>query len=307
MSEDNTQKKLLPNSLLPIALPAAIGAVSAIMVSCTGGYFSVEKESVTHRGARELEQQKFSYELIRKALAEPKRIDQANALLLLVDFGLLPNLNAASIRDYANREKERINKDPEAPSILPRLGASLLDIPQYNERMPASGGTKAGRALLEVALGELNRGVHELRDGERVREYLREAGLPAPLEIDAPWSGAFLYWALNKSGNPERFPRTALNYTLWKHAHDRKLTFMPHSKAVQPGDIAVWFRGGPAGVEAIRRGSSFAGAMHIGIVHGVEGENFAVISGNARDAVRLSRHRLQDASLVGFVRLPDAQ
>jgi hypothetical protein len=305
--------KRLLETLMPVLAPAIVGAISALGVAYVGGLFAVQKESAVQRGSRELEQQKFSYELIRKALNEAKDVDKANALLFLADIGLLSQLNVEKVKAYAEREKVRLKEEPDSPTLLPRLGAERLDYPSYNLPMPETGGTKAGRELLGVALAELNRGVHEERDRERVREYWAAlgAGSDSLATSNAAWSGAFLSWAIKQAGNPARFPMSATNAAHWNHAVSAKLTFLPGAQAPAPGDIAFWLRPGAVGdlgksMKQARAGSGPVMPMHAAIVYAGDGTRFSAIGGNVRDAVRLGNYDGNQHTLVGFVRLPDA-
>jgi hypothetical protein len=64
----NTTLKDSINTLTPLLVPALVGAIAALGSAYLTGAFGVAKESATQRGTLALEQQKFSYELIRNAL-----------------------------------------------------------------------------------------------------------------------------------------------------------------------------------------------------------------------------------------------
>lgn len=108
---------------------ALVGAAASLGAAFFSGHFSVQEKTVETEAAADLEQQKFSYELITTALAEPDQIARALRLQFMVDIGLLRDLNQDEIRRYARAEQARIESGDGGYSLLPETRAPVsLDV-----------------------------------------------------------------------------------------------------------------------------------------------------------------------------------
>jgi hypothetical protein len=222
---------------------------------------------------------------------------------------LISDLNVKNIKDYAERETKRLKNSPDTPSLLPSLSHSNGCM-RANFAMPEATGT--GRDLLKVVLGELNRGVQEDQDIERIRSYF-SAVWPehsSPIDVRAtPWSAAFLSWALQESGNSANFPMSAFNYDLWRYASKTKLTFLPGDQKPMPGDIVFRLRNN-AGAETLksaRDGSNVTVPTHGSVVYSTDKNRLLSIGGDVRNCVAMSDVDLNDPRVIGFVRLPETK
>lgn len=104
-------------------LSAAIGAVASMGAAFLTGNLSVQESQIDNAALANLEQQKFSYELITTALDEEDDNTRAQRLRFMVDVGLLDNLNVDKIKEYATREVERIERGETTPSYIPKTTA----------------------------------------------------------------------------------------------------------------------------------------------------------------------------------------
>ncbi|HZR62194.1 MAG TPA: glycoside hydrolase family 19 protein [Xanthobacteraceae bacterium] len=105
--------------LKTVFIPLAAGVISAaatIGAAYLGGFFDVAKTNAVSLGSINLERLKFSNELIKGALATS---NSANSLLFYADIGLLDGLNLDKVKDYAQRERDRIKSGGSGNSLLP--------------------------------------------------------------------------------------------------------------------------------------------------------------------------------------------
>lgn len=129
-------------------LSAIIGASASIGAAYLTGNLSVQERQLVNAGQASLEQQKFSYELISTALSEEDDQTRAQRLRFMVDIGLLENLRADKLIEYADLEVERIEKGDERPSYLPytqpqrQMSADRTILPGYAIRLVATGASK---------------------------------------------------------------------------------------------------------------------------------------------------------------------
>lgn len=129
-------------------LSALIGAVASMGAAYLTGNLSVQERQLVNAAQASLEQQKFSYELITTALSEEDDQTRAQRLRFMVDIGLLENLRADKLIEYADLETERIEKGDERPSYLPytqpqqQMSMDRAILPGYALRLVASGDSK---------------------------------------------------------------------------------------------------------------------------------------------------------------------
>lgn len=123
-----------PKSQLNVAaitvLSALVGGIASIGAAFLSGHFSVQETNVQAEANSDLEEQKFSYELITTALSEPDAQARAIRLKFLLDIGLLENLKVVEIARYANAEQERIKSGGNGLSELPLYNAPSLSLAQ---------------------------------------------------------------------------------------------------------------------------------------------------------------------------------
>lgn len=125
-------------------LSAAVGAAATVGAAFLTGVFDVEERRIERRAVADLEQQKFSYELISAALSEQDDRARAQRLRFMVEIGLLDNLDQEKLIEYAELEVRRIESGDKSPSLLPyteqgldRQQVSIL--PGHAVRLVSSG------------------------------------------------------------------------------------------------------------------------------------------------------------------------
>lgn len=157
-----------------------------------------------------------------------------------------------------------------------------------DHRIPVGLGPMRQR-ILEVALGELDRGVRERpagsNRGPRVDVYLPTWARTKP---GPAWCSWFACWVLTQAlghvptgrarGGVATLRRDARLVGLWTPKGDGSIV---------PGDLVCLDYG--------------RGKGHVGVVIGVDGKELATIEGNVRHAVRFGRRRLSDPLIVGTI------
>ncbi len=93
-----------------------ISAGATIGVAYLGGLFNIENTRTASMGSINLEKLKFSNELIKNALSAN---NPSNSLLFYADIGLLDEIISSKVRDYAQRESDRLKKGTGGTSLLP--------------------------------------------------------------------------------------------------------------------------------------------------------------------------------------------
>lgn len=181
------------------------------------------------------------------------------------------------------------------------------ETPSYNLPLPtpAPGESQLGREMLAIAVREINSGIHESNQKERVAEYLRVSGHHVSTRDigGIGWSAAFIAWVIHSSGNPYQLALSPTTSRIWTSASSKGLTKLMENGPPHIGDIL--FRAQNAeNAKAMRQGASSVSGT-AGIVYGSTSEGFQVIAGNQWDAVNLVTWKADDPSLVGFVHLPD--
>lgn len=157
------------------------------------------------------------------------------------------------------------------------------------------------KEILESALDEINRNVHERKQPEAIRKYWQVLGQDLDGFSSKDWSAAFLSWVVAATGNPSHLLLADTESAIWNDAVKRGFTFTIKEQEPTPGDLAFFKRrhqsdaGNP---------SDFAG--HSGVVYEVFGDGFTMIAGNSADMIRLTRvyyDRKTAMELLGFVRI----
>lgn len=183
----------------------------------------------------------------------------------------------------------RTDKLPQS-MLPPKPSASELKLPP--------GGTRAGRAALRAALGEMAAGAKEIGGNNRgkwVRKYMNGIIKDGP---NAFWCAGFVSWCFTHA--PGGIPYT---YTLGaQHTRNqfrnKGWAFDLDEQDPAPGDIVVWWRG------ATRTNQGHIGLVHHfenGIVYTIEGNK-----GNFPAPVRMFDYvAAREKKLLGFGRVPD--
>jgi len=164
--------------------------------------------------------------------------------------------------------------------------------------LPASGGSKVGRAALTAAIGEIKAGAGEV-GGDNQGPFVAKYFAPAGLGTGDPWCAAFLSWCFltacngNKASMPFSYTVSARDVL----ARLKSLGFAkePNSGYVPvPGDIVVWWRVSLAGWKG-----------HTGLVHSVKDGMLYTIEGNHSPRVQGFSYVLSRMDkLLGFGHVP---
>jgi len=182
------------------------------------------------------------------------------------------------------------------------------ETPRFNLPLPPSapGESQLGRAMLSIALREINFGVHEVNQWERVAAYWRAVpNAPTGDLARIPWSAAFVSWVIAESGNLHQLPLSSVTMRIWQAAQAKGFTSLFGSAQPAAGDI-VFLARSAEDAERIRSAQrNFFAPATPGIVYATTPESVTVIAGNVWDAVNLVSWSINDPRLVGFVHLPD--
>jgi hypothetical protein len=144
--------------------------------------------------------------------------------------------------------------------------------------MPASGGSRIGRAALEQAIGQIQAGACEQGGnncGPFVTRYLAGHG-----HAGDSWCAAFVSYCFqeaakeNHSAMPFQYSLSARD--ILRQFDDKKLASnVLGTRLPDPGDLVVWWRGAPNGWKG-----------HIGLVHSVQDGVLYTIEGNRSPRVQ---------------------
>ena len=151
---------------------------------------------------------------------------------------------------------------------------------------PASGGTSAGQAMVNLARAEI--GVTEQppgsNDSPRISKFRQAtAGAPGP----GPWCAYFVSWAAREAGVPigdagQGYGRVD---DVWAWAERSGKAIPAAGAAPQPGDLIVWDE-------------------HIGIVESVGADgSIHTIEGNSSNTVAQRTYGSDGGGAIGYVRL----
>ena len=151
---------------------------------------------------------------------------------------------------------------------------------------PASGGTSAGQAMVNLARAEI--GVTEQppgsNDSPRISQFRQAtAGAPGP----GPWCAYFVSWAAREAGVPigdagQGYGRVD---DVWAWAERSGKAIPAAGAAPQPGDLIVWDE-------------------HIGIVESVGADgSIHTIEGNSSNTVAQRTYGSDGGGAIGYVRL----
>jgi len=180
------------------------------------------------------------------------------------------------------------------PDIVTPSAVDFLRLPPAN-----TGGSKAGRAALAAAIGELKAGAGEVggnNSGPWVQKYLAPAGL----DEGNSWCASFVSWCyMQASGGKQDampFPYNPSARGLLQQFKKRGWTQAPQSGyQPQPGDIVVWWRVQLAGWQG-----------HVGMVHQVKDGMLYTIEGNRSPRVQGFSYVLSRMDkLLGYGHVPD--
>ncbi len=299
------------NPLVIAVFAAAAAAAGNGVVAVINGIYQRDLEKTRSDAQIDLEmhRSKDQHE-IEEAKAEAARILEviktadpekaAENLDFLLKAGLIVNKKRQDdLRSFLDNRQFG-----EGPNIPP--GGISIDIPNYNLSTPPKdpSQTQAAYRLLQVAIAEINKNIHEAASPGRVLAYFRSVGLGDIVDATtAPWSSALVSWLIQASGYKDSFKPSAAGILIWNEAVAKKLTFLPGEKPVLPGDIVVLSRSSSADLTDLRSGKSFSPTQP-GIVYAVDKDKFTIIGGNVHNAIRLEDHTFSDR-IIGYIRLSD--
>lgn len=155
-----------------------------------------------------------------------------------------------------------------------------------------NGGNGTPNKVVELAQGELARGVHEY--GSNNVRYRN--GAEAPYDINGqPWCAAFSTWAWDNAGyhvtwsNPNYVP------AIWNDAKSQG--WAANISQAQPGDMIIFDWQGDGTPD------------HVGIVEAVDPNTGRIhtIEGNSSDQLRRNDYTMNNGALVGVVKPPVSQ
>lgn len=247
------------------------------------------------------EPQRKQWEKFRDYLyALQKRLN--NETIGLIQTTRDPNLTSVA-RATAQRRLDQIERleNPRERDLRPKY-----DLPMPP---PGPGQTRLGRDMLRVALTELNSGVHEQSQSDRVAEYWAATGYDWRGDREVGWNAAFISWLFSKTGNPHQLELTPTNAIVWNSARQKNLTFRPGVDDVKPapGDLVFLASAGSLSrLDQIRSGPLKLFPTYMGIIYFVDDSNLiGMISGDHRDAVRLTTVEQDSGRVIGYIRLTD--
>lgn len=164
--------------------------------------------------------------------------------------------------------------------------------------MPASGGSRTGRAALAIAIGELKANAREIGGNNRgpfVRKYLAPAGV----EEGNSWCASFVSWCFLQAsdGDEAKMPfaytpgaRSLLGEFKRKGwAHAPGSGYLP-----QPGDVVVWWR---VSLQGWLGHTGFVHSLKDGMLYTIEGNRSPRVQGFSYVLSRMDR-------LLGFGHVP---
>jgi peptidoglycan hydrolase-like protein with peptidoglycan-binding domain len=165
-------------------------------------------------------------------------------------------------------------------------------------KLPASGGSRRGRAALAAAIGELKAKAREIGGDNRgpfVRKYLAPAGLDEGLS----WCAGFVSWCFMQASGGDKaampFSYVASARSLLAEFMQQSCSSSPASSYVPvPDDVGVWWQGSPA-----------CWPYHSGLVHSVQDGMLYTIEGNHSPRVQgFSYVQSRMDKLLGYGHVP---
>jgi hypothetical protein len=164
--------------------------------------------------------------------------------------------------------------------------ASLMGQASGATALPATGGSAAGQAMVNLASQEV--GVAEQppgsNDSPRIAQY-RQATAGSGV---GPWCAYFVSWAARSVGAPlgEQGQGFGSVEQVWDWAQRSGKAIQPGTQPPQTGDLIVW------------------GGRHIGMVESVDPDgSIHTIEGNSSDQVSRRTYGPDGGGATGFVRL----
>jgi hypothetical protein len=253
---------------------------------------------------------------------ETKALNERRArICLAASFGLIEVPDYVLGVDRSNREKyaalleEKLNRNyqchnaslPQAfparlPAVLPTFVCPTpAELAASAKKMPTLPGLArpSARTLLEAAVGEMNKGVHEICNREPILGYMKTVNFVDP-EIKAAWSAIFTSWLISKTGNQKQIDLSARHQVVWESARSVGAGFdLGANQQVQVGDIIVARRVMPNG-RPFEGPGGWLGRS--GVVYSVGEGTITFISGNIRNGVGFSTIGINDPNIVGVIR-----
>jgi hypothetical protein len=270
--------------------PLVTAAVGVITIAAQFGsaYFLSNQT-----GALEIEQARteFSFRVMEAELAkiDPLKADQrAEVLLFLTKVGVLNGLNTVELEKYA------LN-----PTSIPStIGQPSYDLPRPTDIV---GQTRAANLLYQVAVEELNADVDEVASSDRVAKYWAALSLSyTGADVEVPWSGAFTGWLIIATGNPDAIDVSPSNVRTFQRGKVLGAALSEEEMPL-PGDI-VYYVQNPEDIAKAKAGEENLRGTS-GVVHEIEGATIRFIAGNTGNGIRIVERPLNDARLLGYLRI----
>jgi hypothetical protein len=314
------------------ALFTLIGGIATALLT---GVFDVTKNRDTQSNTynmKDLEYQYSAFEQLINIDAEQFKDDAARdmerkaRICLAALFGLVDvppyivGVDLSNIKEYSANFTTLMNQRYECdkvgtpktftappPTTTPST-ACPSDVNLASNRLPIPDGLAskidAKSAILKLALGELNSGVHEFCQPERVAAYWNSVGETyTGLDSQVPWSAAFLSFLINGASNPRGLELSPNTSAIWSSAVSQQLTYLPLERVPSPGDLIFVRRSGPGNnlsMDDVRQGKrGWLGAS--GVVYSVAGTQVTYIGGNIDNMVSFRTIEQSDPSIVGYV------
>ncbi len=185
---------------------------------------------------------------------------------------------------------------------------SKISIPKYKLAPPKSKVILSSiqKKLIDVALGEINSNVHEVASYERIGKYWHSLGMDLDgKDIGVSWSGAFISWVIDQSGNPNKVLLSSANYKIWNDSVSKGLAILPSEEKPMPGDLVFFLRQDGLNIQTVRAGEKISFRSHSGVVYESSDKSFSSIEGNVQNGIRLRENTYDDNRLIGFVRFKE--
>ena len=196
-------------------------------------------------------------------------------------------------------------------SLVCPLSRSAIEANSLKVPSVINGTENIASTILRNALTELNNGIHEKCNPERLREYWATLDFDlSKRDPNVAWSGAFLSWLIAGSGNPNSLILSAANINIWKSGLEisnrgpKKIAFVHTNTHPRVGDIIfIKAHHTAANIEAIRKGEAAFVPLRTGIIHSVTGGVITYVGGNIRDKVSHRSISVDASGIIGYIRL----
>ena len=220
--------------------------------------------------------------------------------------GIFDTATYKAVRNFQSRHLDKHNIPLEVDGEVGDITWWALQHPrskvqggaiEYGIMPPVeTGGSVAGRAALQFAIGELNAGAGEEggnNKGPWVKKYLQPAGLAE----GNSWCAAFISWCFWQAAEGDKknmsFKYTAGARNIYNQLKQNGFIYDANQSPPLPGDIVTWWR--------VSMSSGFG---HIAIVHHYKDGFLYTIEGNkAANVAGFSYVKTRMDKLLGYGRI----